>query len=44
MQEISAYRKVTALKSLALLLTGVAAQWWFGAMKAFPSREKPLSV
>jgi hypothetical protein len=34
--------EVTALKSLALLLTGVAAQWWFVAMKAFPRWEDAL--
>lgn len=35
--------EVTALESLTLLLTGVAAQWWFGAKKAFPSWEEALA-
>ena len=34
--------EVTA-ESLALLLTGVAAQRWFGAKKAFPRREEALA-
>jgi hypothetical protein len=35
--------EVTALGSLALLLTGVAAQWWFGAKKDFSSWEEALA-
>jgi hypothetical protein len=35
--------EVTALESLALLLTGVAAQWWFRAKKTFPVWEEALT-
>ena len=35
--------EVTAIESLALLLTGIAVQWRFGAKKAFPSWEEALA-